>query len=144
MLFHVFLGLQRETLISPDFFRGLRELPRVPQRSENSCGVGGTSRVSDSDHRVPAELGQESQATSFLRNGTPLASRVVHGVSGPLSNCVCNLQVFPDDAWGCQCRLSAGRRESGSQRPWPNMKIFLRQELHWLNSELRIVLNACG
>ena len=39
---------------------------------------------------------------SFLRNGTPLASRVVHGVSGPLSNCVWNLQVFPDDAWGCQ------------------------------------------
>ena len=39
---------------------------------------------------------------SFLRNGTPLASRFVHGVSGPLSNCVWNLQVFPDDAWGCQ------------------------------------------
>ena len=29
---------------------------------------------------------------------TPLASRVVHGVSGPLSNCVWNLQVFPDDS----------------------------------------------
>ena len=38
---------------------------------------------SDSDRRVPAELGQERQATSFLRNGTPLTSRVVHGVSGP-------------------------------------------------------------
>ena len=57
---------------------------------------------SDSDLSVPAELGQESQAMSFLRNGTPLASRVVHGVSGALSNCVWNLQVFPDDAWGCQ------------------------------------------
>ena len=34
---------------------------------------------------------------SFLRNGTPLDSRVVHRVSGPLSNCVWNLQVFPDD-----------------------------------------------
>ena len=33
-------------------------------------------------------------------NGTPLASRVVHRVSGPLSNCVWNLQVFPDDARG--------------------------------------------
>ena len=58
--------------------------------------------ISDFDHRVPAELGQESQAMSFLRNGIPLASRVVHGVSGPLSNCVWNLQVFPDDARGCQ------------------------------------------
>ena len=57
---------------------------------------------SDSDRSVPAELGQKSQAMSFLRNGTPLASRVVHGVSGPLSNCVWNLQVFPDDAWGFQ------------------------------------------
>ena len=56
---------------------------------------------SDSDLSVPAELGQESQATSYLRNGTPLASRVVQEVSGPLSNCVWNLQVFPDDARGC-------------------------------------------
>ena len=99
---------------------------RVPLRGKGSCGVGGASRdsagfgameeassrgeaetpdflsVSDSDIRVPAELGQESQATSFLRNGTRLASQVVHGVSGPLSHCVWNLQVFPDDARGCQ------------------------------------------
>ena len=31
--------------------------------------------ISDSDRRVPAELGQESQASSCLRKGTPLASR---------------------------------------------------------------------
>ena len=71
----------------------------------SSRGEAGTSdflSVLDSDIRVPAELGQERQATSFLRNGTPLDSRVVHGVSGPLSNCVSNLQVFPDDARGCQ------------------------------------------
>ena len=104
----------------------LRELPRLPLRGEGSCGVGGASRdsagfgameeglisgggrnprlplCSDSDITVPAELGQESQASSFLRNGTPLASRVVHGVSGPLSNCLWNLQVFPDNARGCQ------------------------------------------
>ena len=106
--------------------RDLRELPRVPLRGEGSGGVGGASRdsagfgameeglisgggrnprlplCSDSDITVPAELGQESLATSFLRNGTPLASRVFHGVSGPLSNSVWNLQVFPDDARGCQ------------------------------------------
>ena len=52
------------------------------------AGTSGFLSNSDSDRSVPAELGQESQAMSFLRNGTPLASRVVHGVSGPLSNCV--------------------------------------------------------
>ena len=48
---------------------------------------------SDSDRSVPAELGQKSQAMSFLRNGTPLASRVVHGVTGHLSSCVWNLRA---------------------------------------------------
>ena len=42
----------------------------------------------------PAVLGQESQASSCLRNGTPLASRVVQGISGPLLSCVWNLWVF--------------------------------------------------
>ena len=31
--------------------------------------------ISDSDRRVPAGLGQESQESSCLRKGTPLASR---------------------------------------------------------------------
>ena len=43
------------------------------------------------------------------RNGSPLAFRVVHGVTGLLLNCVWNLQVFPDGcgvaglwgAWWC-------------------------------------------
>ena len=80
-------------------------LSLVQWNRASSRGEAGTSdflSVLDSDRRVPAELGQQSQATSFLRNGTPLAFRVVHGVSGPLSNCVWNLQVFPDDARGCQ------------------------------------------
>ena len=79
---------------------GLAQQKRSSSRGE--ARTSGFLSVSDSDRRVPAELGQESQAISFLRNGTPLASRVVHGVSGPLSNCVWNLQVFADDAWGCQ------------------------------------------
>ena len=49
-----------------------------------------------------AELGQESQASSCLRKGTPLASRVAQGVSGPSSSCVWNLRVFADDARGWQ------------------------------------------
>ena len=40
------------------------------------AGTSGFLCVSDSDRRVPAELGQESQASSCLRKGTPLASRV--------------------------------------------------------------------
>ena len=100
----------------------LRELASVPLRGEGCCGVGGASRdpagfgameeglissggrnlrlppISDSYRRVPAELGLESQASSCLRKGTPLASRVVQGVSGPSSCCVWNLRVFPDDA----------------------------------------------
>ena len=66
----------------------------------------GSSRfvyISDSDPTVPAELGQESQASSCLRKGTPLASRGAQGVSGPSSCCVCNPRVFPDDAQGSQC-----------------------------------------
>ena len=105
----------------------LRELPRVPLIGEGSCGVGGASRdsagsvateegltrgeavspgflsVSDSDSRVPAEVGQESQPSSSLRKGTPLASRVVQGVSGPSSSCVWNPRVFADDARWWQC-----------------------------------------
>ena len=35
-----------------------------------------------------------------LRHGTPLASQVVHGVSGHLSSCIWNLRLFPEDATG--------------------------------------------
>ena len=45
-----------------------------------------------------AEFEQESQASSCLRKGTPLASRVAQGVSGPSSSCVWNPRVFADDA----------------------------------------------
>ena len=36
--------------------------------------------------------------TEALRKGTPLASRVAQGVSGPSSSCMWNLQNFPKDA----------------------------------------------
>ena len=79
---------------------GLAQRKRASPRGE--AEISGFLSVLDSDRRVSAELGQESQASSCLRKGTPLASRVAQGVSGPLSNCVWNLQVFPDDARGCQ------------------------------------------
>ena len=62
------------------------------------AGTSGFLCVSDSDRRVPAELGQESQALCCLRKGTPLAPGVVQGASGPSSSCVWNPRVFPDDA----------------------------------------------
>ena len=118
--------MRQETLVSLASDSDLRELPRVPLRGQGYCGVGGASRdstgfgetveglissggrnlrllsISDSDRRVPAGLGQESQASSCLRKGTPLA-RVARGVSGPSSSCVWNPQVFADDARGWQC-----------------------------------------
>ena len=53
---------------------GLAQRKRASPRGE--AGTSGLLSVSDCDRRVPAELGQESQASSCLRKGTPLASRV--------------------------------------------------------------------
>ena len=82
---------------------GMAQWKRASPRGE--AETSGFLSVSDSDRRVTAELGQESQATSFLRNGTPLAFRVVHGVTGHLLSCVWNLRVFPDDAQGVSVPL---------------------------------------
>ena len=73
---------------------GLAQRKRASPRGE--AGTSGFLSVSDSDRRVPAELGQESQESSCLRKGTPLASRGAQGVSGPLLSCVWNLRVFPE------------------------------------------------
>ena len=65
---------------------GLAHWKRASSRGE--AGTSGFLSVSDSDCTVPAVLGQESHASSCLRNGILVASRVVPGVSGPLSSCV--------------------------------------------------------
>ena len=80
---------------------GSAQWKRASSRGE--AGTSGFLSVSDSDCTVPAVLGQESHASSCLRNGILLASRVVPGVSGPLSSCVYTLRVFLDDERGCQC-----------------------------------------
>ena len=92
--------------------------------SPGKAGTSGFLSVSDSNRRVPAELGQESQESSCLRKGTPLASRVAQGVSVPSWSCVWKPRVFPDDARECQCPfvlflhsqggLRRGVRASGS------------------------------
>ena len=40
-----------------------------------------------------------------LRHGTPLAARVVHGVSGNLSSCIWNLWLFLEGATGLSVPL---------------------------------------
>ena len=104
-----------------------RELPRVPLRGKGSCGVGGASRDSARSGateegltsrggrhlRLPLRFGLRPQGPCrvgtgesglvCLKKGTPLASRVAQGVSGPSSSCVWNPRVFLDNARECQC-----------------------------------------
>ena len=95
-------------------------------RSRGEAGTSGFLSVSDSDCRVPAQLGQESQASSCLRKGTLLASRVVQGATGPASSCVWNPRVFPDDARGCQCHLSLCLHPQGCLRRGVRHRVLLK------------------
>ena len=97
----------------------------MPLKSQGHCGFGrglsGRHWVWCNGRGPHLEFRQEPQVTSpfltsiqgslqrcdrrvrprlLLRNGTPLASRVVHGVTGHLSSWIWNLRVFPDDALG--------------------------------------------
>ena len=105
----------------------LRELLWMPLRSRGDHGVGsglsGLRWVWCNGRGRHFELRQEPQGSSpfpiriagslkswkrrvrprlVWRNGTPLASRVVHGVTGHLSISMWNLRDFLDDAQGCQ------------------------------------------
>ena len=66
------------------------ELRQEPHGSSRGFPGAGT----DSNHSFPAELVHKVRPRLVWRNGTPLASRVVHGVIGPLSSCLWNLRVF--------------------------------------------------
>ena len=104
---------------------GLAQRKRASPRGE--AGISGFLSVSDSDPRVPAELGQESQASSCLRKGTPLASRVAQGFSGPSSSCVWNPRVFADDARGCQCCLGLCLHPQGCLRRGVRHRVLLKR-----------------
>jgi len=67
--------------------------------------ISGFLSISDFDRRVSAELNRRVRLRLLLKNGTPLASRVVHGVTGHLSSCIWNLRVFLDDATGVSVPL---------------------------------------
>ena len=123
-----FSGCGREPWVPLICVGDLRQLLRVPLRSQGHCGFGrGLSLLNWvwCNRRGPhLEWRQEPQGSSpFLtrvaeylpsmdkrvmprllwRNGSPLSLRVVHGVTGLLLSFVWNLWVFPDDAEGCQC-----------------------------------------
>ena len=51
----------------------------------------------------PCRVGSGELGLVLSEEGTPLASRVAQGVSGPTSSCVWNPRVFLDDARECQC-----------------------------------------
>ena len=148
-----FSGCGRKPWVPSTSAGDLRELLRVLLRSQGYCeftrGLSGLHWVWCNGRGPHLECRQEPQGSSpFLtpiagsvqswdrrvrpslvcRNGTPLASRVVHGVTGHLSSCVWNLWVFPDYALGCQgpyvlclhpqgC-LSRGARALGSYQKW--------------------------
>ena len=144
-----FLGHRSKPWVPSTSAGGLRELLSGPLRSQGYPGVGralsGLHWIWCNRRGPHLEWRQEPQGLSpFLtliagslqswdrrvmprlvrRNGTTLASRVIHAVTGNLSNCVWNLRVFPDNARGCQCPfvlclhsqgcLRRGVRASGS------------------------------
>ena len=60
---------------------GLAQRKRASPRGE--AGTSGFLSVSDSDRWVTAELGQESQASSCLRKGTPWPLELLRGSQAP-------------------------------------------------------------
>ena len=121
----VFLSCGSKPWVPSTWVGDLKELLRVPMRSQGYCEVGrglsGLHWVWCNGRGPHLELRRESQGSSpfltsitgslqswnrrvsprhVLRNGTPLSSRVVHGVTGHLSSCIWNLWVFLDDATG--------------------------------------------
>ena len=73
----------------------------------------GVLSISDFDPRVSADWNRRVRPRIVLRNGTPLASRVLHWVTGHLSSCIWNLQLFPDNATGVLVPLRVVTSSSG-------------------------------
>ena len=92
--------------------------------------------ISGFDHRVCAELEQESQASSCDEVETSLASRVVHGVTGHLSSCIWNLWLFQYDVTGVSVPIRFVTSSSGLH--WKRCQAsgpFLRGLGNWCLSE---------
>ena len=123
-------GLSRVALAKPwvpsTCAGDLSELLRVPLRSQEYCRFGRAFlgrhwvwwngrgphlelrrflSISDSGLRVPAELGQESQASSCFEEWNSACLSSCARVTGQLSSCIWNLRFFPEDATGVSVPL---------------------------------------
>ena len=81
--------------------------------SRVEAGTLGCLSISDFDHMVSADWNTRVRPRIVLRNGTPLASRVVHGVTGHLSSCIWNLRIYLDYATGVSVPLRVVTSSTG-------------------------------
>ena len=79
---------------------GLAQRKRASPRGE--AGTSGFLCVSDSDRRVPAELGQESQASSCVEEFNSSCLSSCSRGDRPLVDLYVELAGFSNDAGGCQ------------------------------------------
>ena len=79
---------------------GLAQRKRASPRGE--AGTSGFLCVSDSDRRVPAELGQESQASSCVEELNSSCLSSCSWGDKPLVDLYVELAGFSNDAGGCQ------------------------------------------
>ena len=76
-----------------------------------------------------------------LRNGTPLASRDVHKVTGHLSSCIWNLGLFQDDANEVSVPLNVVTSSSGlHSKSCPGMGTYLE----WMGKSVANSLQPHG
>ena len=91
-----------------------RNAARVNRASfQVEAGISGFLSISNFDHRVSAELEQESQASSCVEKWNSITSRVVNGVTGHLLSCIWILWLFPDNATGVSVALPVVTSSSG-------------------------------
>ena len=104
---------------------GLSQWKRASSRVEAGTSVFLSN--SDSDRSVPAELGQESQAMSFLRNGTPLASwcGLSPGILDEIS--FSHLSVGSE----ISSHLPRPRSPPGKPNAWPGRLTDSKVSLYW-------------
>ena len=68
--------------------------------SRVEAGTSGFLSISDFDPRVSADWNMRVRPRIVLMNRTPLASGVLHWVTGHLSSCIWNLHLFLENATG--------------------------------------------
>ena len=102
------------------------------------------SRQRGSPSLTQAVARTSSGLPSKLRKGTPLASRVAQGVSGPSTSCVWNPRVFADDA-RAQSYLTLCDPMNGST---PGLSVHHQppeiSQTHWDPDSLRPALRLGG